>query len=62
MLAMIWRKWNTPPMLVGLQTGITTLEIILWFLRKLEIVLSEDPAIPLLCICLKDAPPYLKDM
>jgi hypothetical protein len=32
-----------------------------WFLRKLEIVLSEDPAIPLLVIYPKDAPPYHKD-
>jgi hypothetical protein len=33
-----------------------------WFLRKLEIVLPEDPDIPLLGIYLKDAPPYHKDM
>jgi hypothetical protein len=30
------------------------------FLRKLEIVLPEDPAIPLLGICPKDAPSYNK--
>jgi hypothetical protein len=29
MLERMWRKWNTPPLLVGLQTGITTLEICL---------------------------------
>jgi hypothetical protein len=27
MLARMWRKRNTPPLLVGLQTGTTTLEI-----------------------------------
>ena len=33
-----------------------------YFLRKLEIVLPEDPTIPLLGIYPKDAPPYHKDM
>jgi hypothetical protein len=33
-----------------------------WFLRKLEIVLPEDPAIPLLGIYPKAAPTYYKDM
>jgi hypothetical protein len=32
-----------------------------WFLRKLDIVLSEDPAIPLLGIYLEDAPTCKKD-
>ena len=32
-----------------------------WFLRKLDIVLLEDPAIPLLGIYPKDAPTYNKD-
>jgi hypothetical protein len=42
--------------LVGLQTG--TLWKSIWkFLRKLEIDLPEDPAIPFLGICLKDAQP-----
>jgi hypothetical protein len=27
MLARMWRKWNMPPLLLGLQAGITTLEI-----------------------------------
>jgi hypothetical protein len=45
MLARIWRKRNTPPLLVGLQTGTTTLKI--WrFLRKLEVDLLADPTIP----------------
>jgi hypothetical protein len=46
MLARMWRKRNSPPLLVGLQAGTTTLEI-RQFLRKLDIVLLEDPAIPL---------------
>jgi hypothetical protein len=50
MLARMWRKRNTPPLLVGLQNGTTTLEISLLFLRKLDIVVLEDPAIPLLGI------------
>ena len=32
-----------------------------WFLRKLDIVLPEDPFIPLLSIYPKDAPTYSKD-
>jgi hypothetical protein len=37
-------------------------ESIWWFLRKMKIVLPEDPPIPLLGIYSKDAPPYHKDM
>jgi hypothetical protein len=36
--------------------------LVMWFLRKLEIDLPEDPAIPLLRICPKDAPPCHKCM
>jgi hypothetical protein len=32
-----------------------------WFLRKLDVVLPEDPAIPLLGIYPKDSPTYNKD-
>jgi hypothetical protein len=32
-----------------------------WFLRKLEIVLHENPAIPLLGIYPKDVPTYNKN-
>jgi hypothetical protein len=63
MLARMWRKRNTPPLLVGLQVGSTTLKINLRFLRnldkilpetqpyhrKFDIVLLEDPAILLDC-------------
>jgi hypothetical protein len=55
-------KKDTPPLLVGFQAGTTTLEISLVdFLRKLNIVLPEDPAIPLLGIYLEDAPTCNKD-
>jgi hypothetical protein len=43
-----------------LQACTTTLEINWWFLRKLEIILLEDPAIPLLGIYL-DVPACNKD-
>jgi hypothetical protein len=36
-------------------------ESIWWLIRKLEIVLPENPAIPLLGIYPKDAPIYNKD-
>jgi hypothetical protein len=57
----MWRKRNTPPLLVGLQAGTTILEISLAFLRKLDILLSEDPAIPLLGIYPEDLPTCNKD-
>jgi hypothetical protein len=41
MLARMWRKRNIPPW---------------WFLRKLDIVLPEDPVIPLLGIYPDDVP------
>jgi hypothetical protein len=50
MLVRMWRKKNTPQWLVGLQACKTTLEVCLQFLRKLDIVLLEDPTIPLLGI------------
>ena len=57
----MWRKKNTPPLLVGLQAATTTLEISWQFLRKLDIVLPEDPAIPLLDIYPEDVPTGNKD-
>jgi hypothetical protein len=53
--------WNTPPLLVGLQACTATLEISLEVLRKLDIVLPEDPAIPLLGIYPKYVPTCNKD-
>jgi hypothetical protein len=58
----MWRKRNTLPLLVGLQACEITLETIWWFLRKLEIVLPEDPAISLLGIYIKDVPTSHKGM
>jgi hypothetical protein len=52
---------NTPPFLVGLQSGTTTLDSVWCFLRKLDIVLPKDPGIPLLDIYPKDALTYYKD-
>jgi hypothetical protein len=61
MLARMWRKKNTPPLLVGLKAGTTTLESIWCFLRELDIVLPKDPAIPLLGIYPEDALTCNKD-
>ena len=61
MLARMWRKRETPPLLVGSQAFTTTLEIILVVLRKLDIVQPEDPAIPLLGIYPGDVPTSKKE-
>ena len=50
----MWRKRNTPPLLV-------TLEISLAVPQKMNIVLPEDPAIPLLDIYPEDVPTGKKD-
>jgi hypothetical protein len=47
----MWRKRNTPPLLVELQAGKTTLEISLTIPQKTG---HEDPVIPLLGIYPKD--------
>jgi hypothetical protein len=57
----LWRKRNTPPLLVGLQAVITTLEISLMVPKKLDIVIQEDPTIPLLGMCPEDAQTCNKD-
>jgi len=49
MLARMWIKKNTSSLLVVFQVG-TTLEISPEVPQKLDIVISEDPAIPLLGI------------
>jgi hypothetical protein len=54
-------KRNTPPLLVGWQGGVNTLEINLEVLGKLEINLPQYPAIPLLGIYSKDVPPCHRD-
>ena len=50
MLERVWRKGNPLTLLVGMQTS-TVLRRTVWrFLKKLEIELPYDPAIPLLGI------------
>jgi hypothetical protein len=61
MLARMWRKRNTPPLLVGLQACTTTLEISLEVPQKIENSSTCDPAIPLLGTDPKDFPTYNKD-
>jgi hypothetical protein len=61
MLARMWRKRNTPPLLVGLQASTTTLESVWRFLRKLDIILPENSAIPLLGIYPEELPTGNKD-
>jgi hypothetical protein len=61
MLVRMWSKRNTPPLLMGLKTVQPLWKSIWWFLRKLEIVLPEVPAIPLFSIYPKDTSPYHKD-
>jgi hypothetical protein len=60
MLQRIWRKRNTPPLQVGLQTSKTTLKINLMVPEKTGTTLPEDPAIPLLGIFPNDVPTYNK--
>jgi hypothetical protein len=61
MLARVWGKENTPPLLMGVQTCTATMESILQFLRKLGINLPQDPAIQLFNIHQKNTPSYYKD-
>jgi hypothetical protein len=56
MLARMWRKRNTPPLLVKCKLVQPLWKSVWHFLRKLDIVFPEDPAIPLLGIYPKDAP------
>jgi hypothetical protein len=56
MLARMWRKRNTPPLLVQLQLVQPLWKSVWRFFRKLDIELPEDPAIPLLCIYTEKVP------
>ena len=58
MLAWMWRKRNTLPLLVGLQAFTTTLEVSLVVPQKIG---QKDPAIPLLGIYPEDVPTGKKD-
>ena len=48
MLERLWRKGNPSALLVGLQTGATTVENGMEFPQNLKMELPFDPAIPLL--------------
>jgi hypothetical protein len=61
MLVRMWRKKNTPPLLVGLHPGTTPLEISLVVLQKIGQSITGDPAI-LLGIYPEDAPTCNKDI
>ena len=50
MLERVWRKGNPLTLLVGMQTNVAAMESSVEFLKKLEIELPYDPAIPLLGI------------
>ena len=50
MLERVWRKGNPLTLLVGMQTSTATWRIVWRFLKKLEIELPYDPAVPLLGI------------
>ena len=54
MLERLWRKGNPPKLLVGMQTSTATLENSVEFLKKLQIELPYDPAIPPLGIHTKE--------
>jgi hypothetical protein len=61
MLARMWRKTNTPPLLVDCKLVQPLWKSVSPFLRKLCIVLLEDPAIPLMGIYAEDVPTCNKD-
>ena len=50
MLERVLRKGNPLTLLVGMQTSTATMETVWRFLKKLEMELPYDPAIPLLGI------------
>ena len=47
MLERVWKKGNSPTLLVGIQTGAATMENSTEVPKKLDIELPYDPAIPL---------------
>ena len=61
MLVRMWRKRNTPTLLVGLQDGTIALKSAWWYLRKFGMTLPEDPVIPRLGIYPVASPAYSKD-
>jgi hypothetical protein len=61
MLVRMWRKRNTPPLLVGLQAVQPLWKSVWRFRRKLDIVILVDPAIPFMGIYPEDVPTGNKD-
>jgi hypothetical protein len=61
MLARMWRKRNIPPLWWDCKVVQPLWKSVWWFLRKLDIVLPEDLAIPLRGIYPEDVPMYNKD-
>ena len=57
----MWRKRNTPPLLVGYKMVQPLWKSVWQFLRKLGMILLEDPIIPLLGIYPEDSPACNKD-
>jgi hypothetical protein len=57
----VWSKGSTLPLLVGSKPVPPLWKSMWWFLRRLGLVLPQGPAIPLLGIHPKDAPPFHKD-
>jgi hypothetical protein len=57
MLVWMWRKRNTHPLLMGLQTGTTTLEISLAVPQKIGHSATQEPS----CITPEDTPTFNKD-
>ena len=54
MLERVWRKGKPLTLLVGMQTSTATMENSVEILKRLEIELPYDPAIPLLGIHTKE--------
>ena len=61
MLSRMWSKGTLLHCWWEYKLVLTTLATIWQFLRKVEIILPQDPAIPLLGIYSKDTPFYHKD-
>ena len=61
MLEKMWKKENTPSLLVGVQLVQPLWKSVRQFLRNLGINLPQDPGISLLGIYPKDAYSYCKD-
>ena len=57
MLERVWRKGNPLTLLVGMQTSTPLWRTVWRFLKKLEIELPYDPAIPLVGIHTKETRP-----